>query len=114
MRRALAMVLGVFIVMSASRVFGQWYGFSPGCSYTKNESDFRNGELKTNCGNFTRTCAAGGGDRQSFHALCASMGKTCQKVCDWEGQTKGCDENPGDGSRVALCGGGSGVGERAR
>lgn len=62
--------------------------------------------LRRHVGGFTRICPSGA---TNFAQLCQSLGKTCQKVVDWEGHDKGCTENGHDGSRVALCvaGGGS-------
>lgn len=72
-----------------------WYGF------VNSRNKDRENELRNNCtGNkvFARVTAAG-----DFNALCTSVGLKCNYVCDWQGNTKPCNQNPNDGSRLAMC-----------
>jgi hypothetical protein len=72
-----------------------WYGFSNSPNIN------REGELKARCTGgqaFGRVPANG-----DFSALCSSVSLRCAYVCDWEGHSKGCSENPNDGSRLAMC-----------
>jgi hypothetical protein len=72
-----------------------WYGF------TNSPNIDRENELRAKCtagAPFTRVPAAG-----DFAVLCHSVSLQCKFVCDWEGHTKNCNENPNDGSRLARC-----------
>jgi hypothetical protein len=72
-----------------------WYGFSNSPNIN------REGELKSRCtsGQAPMRVPANG----NFSTLCSSVNLHCAYVCDWEGHSKGCNENPNDGSRLAMC-----------
>jgi hypothetical protein len=91
---------------------GAWYGFSNSDNIDQDKN------LAQNCRvNFSRIATRGDAHQNiKFTDLCASIGKRCVKVCDWEGHEKSCDEvsqwdnqfgggqvGKRDGSRVALC-----------
>lgn len=90
----------------ASARASRWLGFS-NCTSPKD----RETELRNRCaGNFERVevPAAGGSCAPlTFDGLCESQGLQCERVCDWEGNSKPCNEisqGPSrDGSRIALC-----------
>lgn len=81
-----------------------WYGFEN--AQNKDRED----ELKTKCdANFKRIEVPEG--TKTFTGLCTSLGMRCAKVCDWEGNGKGCDDLPSrqwsgdgpDGARIGYC-----------
>jgi Zn-dependent protease with chaperone function len=66
-----------------------------------NGSAPRNGQafnLAQRCGAYKKAEGSG-----SFSDLCSTMGRTCTKVCDWEGRIQSCDTPSSDASRVAYC-----------
>lgn len=72
-----------------------WYGFAGARNIDQEEN------LRKNCTggqNFQRLPVDG-----DFNDLCGSIERRCTRVCDWEGSTKPCSQNPQDGSRVAYC-----------
>lgn len=80
---------------------GVWLGFANDAGSLERES-----ELRRNCGDFKRVYVpldAG----NKFTDLCSQVGKTCEKVCDWEGTNFPCSAvslgGRRDGSRVVLC-----------
>lgn len=77
---------------------GGWYGFE-----NSNNKD-REKELHNKCSkNYKRIVVSSG---TTFDALCNSIGRKCKRVCDWEGNAKGCNDSPyswGDGARIAYC-----------
>jgi hypothetical protein len=87
---------------------GSYYGFANGACCMNQEAN-----LNKNCGPFTRVTVPFTSEIYpvDFNSLCRNLGKTCLKVCDWEGHTKDCGEisqSQGghpvrDGSRVAYC-----------
>jgi hypothetical protein len=95
-------------------VSGDWYGFKNGAPNIDREK-----ELHENCKvEFQRITVPQSSvtDKITFNDLCHSINKTCQKVLDWEGNTKSCgevshkenymgtrDTPTRDGSRIALC-----------
>ncbi len=72
-----------------------WYGFA-GVSNLDQEDNLR--RKCTGGQDFSRLSVDG-----SFNDLCKKIERKCKRVCDWEGNTKPCSENPQDGTRVALC-----------
>lgn len=75
-----------------------WYGFS------NSTAQDRETELKVHCSPFYQRVHVDSG--ASFNDLCSSIGKTCKKVCDWEGNWQSCSDSSGgrgDGSRIAVC-----------
>lgn len=66
----------------------------------------REAELRARCGDFKRVdVPVGAGNK--FTDLCSQEGRTCEKVCDWEGRVLPCNAvsqgGRRDGSRIALC-----------
>ena len=78
-----------------------WVGFTNGTSPRDRET-----ELRGNCGEFMRVYVpreVGNG----FTDLCGYQGGTCERVCDWQGNSFPCSAisqgGNRDGSRIALC-----------
>lgn len=78
-----------------------WLGFANGIV----EQD-RDAELRLHCGNFKRV-EVPYSTGNNFRNLCGYVNKSCEKVCDWQGQMLSCDSvslgGRRDGTRVALC-----------
>lgn len=86
-------------IASAGRPAG-WYGFE------NSDNKDREQELRNRCSQkFTRIPNPKG--MYKFSDLCGTAGMRCTEVCDWEGNTKPCDDDPQggkpDGSRIAFC-----------
>jgi len=78
-----------------------WLGFANGTGAQDRDDD-----LRRNCGQFQRVYVPeSAGSR--FTDLCRYLGKSCSRVCDWEGHTLSCDAvsmgGSRDGTRVVLC-----------
>jgi hypothetical protein len=90
---------------SAANAGAIWFGFANG-----NAAQDRDLELRQNCGDFKRVYVPENVGNK-FTDLCGHLGKTCVKVCDWEGTSFSCDSvsrgGQRDGTRVALCRGDS-------
>ena len=75
-----------------------WYGF------LNSENIDREAELHRKCSeHFTRIHVPYG---TTCKDLCTSINMECTRVCDWEGNPKGCSDAPyswGDGSRLCYC-----------
>jgi len=78
-----------------------WSGFANG-----NVAQDRDAELRRNCGDFRRVYVPDNIGNK-FTDLCGYVGKTCEKVCDWQGSIISCDAisqgGNRDGTRVVLC-----------
>jgi len=78
-----------------------WMGFANG-----NVAQDRDVELRRNCGDFKRVYVPDNAGNK-FTDLCGYVGKTCEKVCDWEGRSISCETvsqgGNRDGTRVAFC-----------
>ncbi len=78
-----------------------WLGFA-----NETSPQDREAELRKNCGDFKRVFVPHDAGNK-FTDLCRHEGKTCEKVCDWEGNSFSCSAvslgRPRDGSRIALC-----------
>ncbi len=78
-----------------------WVGFANG-----NVAQDRDAELRRNCGDFKRVYVPDDAGNK-FTDLCGYLGETCDKVCDWQGNTLSCDDvsqgGNRDGTRLALC-----------
>jgi hypothetical protein len=80
---------------------GVWLSFANGTGPRHRDTD-----LRQNCGDFSRVYVPLElGNR--FIELCRREGKTCDRVCDWEGKMFACTATSRggqrDGTRVALC-----------
>ena len=78
-----------------------WFGFANETSPPDRET-----ELRRRCGDFRRVYVpVDAGNR--FTELCAKEGKTCDRVCDWEGRIFPCSAvslgGRRDATRIALC-----------
>ena len=62
-----------------------WFGFANGSG-----AQDRDVELRRNCGDFERVYVPENVGNK-FGDLCGYLGKTCVKVCDWEGTSFSCD-----------------------
>ena len=79
-----------------------WIGFQ-----NETSAQDRERELHRNCSlNFTRIFVPAEGGN-AFTDLCESVGKVCERVCDWEGSSFSCSavsqRGRRDGTRIALC-----------
>ena len=78
-----------------------WLGFANG-----NVAQDRDAELRRNCGDFKRVYVPDNAGNK-FTDLCGSVGKICERVCDWRGTSLSCDAvshgGNRDGTRVAFC-----------
>ena len=94
----------LFSVANDKNPRSEWMGFANGASTFDRES-----ELRQNCGaDFKRVYVPpAAGNR--FTDLCGHVGMTCEKVCDWEGNSFPCNAvslgGNRDGTRIALCSG---------
>lgn len=81
-----------------------WLGFANGTGAKDREA-----ELRGRCGEFRRVYVPpdAGPTGGNFIALCRTEGKTCERICDWEGRALPCStvsRGPlRDATRVALC-----------
>jgi hypothetical protein len=79
----------------------RWLGFA-----NETGPQDRETELRRNCGDFTRVYVPGDAGN-SFADLCGHEGKTCERVCDWEGTSFSCSAvslgGRRNGTRIALC-----------
>jgi hypothetical protein len=78
-----------------------WLGFA-----NEAGSLAREAELRARCGDFKRVYVPPATGNK-FTDLCSQEGRTCEKVCDWEGRVLPCNAvsqgGRRDGSRIALC-----------
>jgi hypothetical protein len=81
---------------------GTWLGFANETSPQDREM-----ELHQNCGADFRRVYVPLESGNKFTDLCRNVGKTCERVCDWQGSTLPCNVvsqgGQRDGSRIALC-----------
>lgn len=79
-----------------------WLGFANETSVQDREA-----ELHRNCGVDFRRVYVPPDSGNKFTDLCSHEGKTCERVCDWEGTSFSCSAvsqgGRRDGSRIALC-----------
>jgi len=78
-----------------------WLGFA-----NETRVQDRETELRARCGEFRRVYVPTDAGNK-LTDLCSQEGRTCEKVCDWEGSTLPCSAtSPGGrrpGTRIALC-----------
>lgn len=92
---------GSNIAKDALESRGVWLGFA-----NETVSQDRERELRKNCGQFNRISVPVNAGN-TFVELCNRDGKTCDRVCDWQGTIFPCTTlslgGRRDGTRVALC-----------
>ena len=78
-----------------------WLGFA-----NETSAQDRDAELRGRCGNFGRVFVPGDIGNK-FTDLCSHVGRTCERVCDWQGHSFSCAVvslgGMRDGTRIALC-----------
>jgi len=80
---------------------GPWLGFT-----NETSPQDREAELRAKCGNFTRVYVpVQAGSR--FTDLCTYLGRSCDRICDWQGRNLDCNTvslgGVRDGTRLVLC-----------